>query len=902
MWTLVYNGTEKALGDWGLCADFAIELLNKGRDSVTMRSTEALDAGPAQFAWGAPVTLWRDRAGSGSPVTYTGGTVFFRGYVGDTKRLNVQGRQNIQYSIYGPWWLLERLEFMQGRSVFNGWATPGLPSSGATLKTINTPEVFLGEKADETWQTNGQQIVEVLNWVNECYNPTKQGATTGRDNTRDAIQIGTIDPNVNFPKTRAANIFCAEALVNVLRWSPDVVCWFDYTTSPPTFNARSLANLTAVSAAITAGQERQIELAPRHERQLAGVVIEYKRTNVFNGFAWPQFYYDIYPPGITDYMPNCSRHFVELDGSHVSRTDVAVQVVPVALAVSATPSDRLSWWLAADNTLSDPNIDPASIEVDVAAVTDSSGNPVDLTAYPNTLVKGQLSSWMGVQWTDATVTANVSFCRYADTAHNQPNATVQSRQVSQRVTLTNAVSQTYRTVTFFDPGEAVPTGVAQALYTSLATLQYSGSVAFVAGQVQSGIGVGNTLTLAGPANTYPNLLVQAIRAVPHLGLLSVSYAPSARLDAPELIELARCCRWRTIYNMPSGRSTGQAAGCNDVGLGSATAKENTQHGLGNYALQAVTYDQGTTGGNPNGVTQIAKDARNELISILRLNAAGGVVGADGAGNPIGQIREKLSDAEGQTLRIGRVHYTDAQTGTAKCCWMLRAPGIPDPPAFGADGTDDVWLGGGGGTEAPAEMTLQSVQGDYVTAWFAPAPVTSITSSGTTATVTTAAPHGLATGAVLHAKIVGATPSAYNGTFSVTVTGPSTFTYVVPSGTSSPATGAMTYQADVYVAKNWKLRRSRTSETGADGTVYSLLFSGDTGGPAAGPDANNVLRLKTGTSGPGSGLVETEAVAPEWLVGDVFYALPAATGLNDANGNPINLIIAGESRNWTAVAS
>jgi hypothetical protein len=237
--------------------------------------------------------------------------------------------------------------------------------------------------------------------------------------------------------------------------------------------------------------------------------------------------------------------------------------------------------------------------------------------------------------------------------------------------------------------------------------------------------------------------------------------------------------------------------------------------------------------------------------------------------------------------------------------MLRAPGVADPPAFGANGTDDVWLGGAGGPQSLVAMLLQSVQGDYVTAWPAtPLTVASITSSGTTATVTTAAPHGLATGAVLNANIAGAAPTTYNGTVTATVTGPSTFTYTVPAGTTSPATGAITYQADIYVAKNWKLRNSRTTETGADGTVYSLLYSGQTGGPAAGPNANNVLRLKTPTSGPGYGVAspETEAVAPEWLLGDAFHALPAATGVLDANGHPINFIIAGESRNWTAVSS
>ncbi len=184
----------------------------------------------------------------------------------------------------------------------------------------------------------------------------------------------------------------------------------------------------------------------------------------------------------------------------------------------------------------------------------------------------------------------------------------------------------------------------------------------------------------------------------------------------------------------------------------------------------------------------------------------------------------------------------------------------------------------------------------------PYPLSSLASAlSTTAAVTTSAPHGLPVGTTVSAAIAGATPSAYNGTFSATVTGPTTFTYSFAGGTS-PAAGTITYQADIYAAKPWKLRTSRTSETGADGTVYSLLYSGQSGGPAAGPDANNVLRLKTGASGPGNGLSETEAVAPEWLVGDIFYALPCPTSVLDANGNPIARLAIGESRNWTAVAS
>jgi hypothetical protein len=67
-------------------------------------------------------------------------------------------------------------------------------------------------------------------------------------------------------------------------------------------------------------------------------------------------------------------------------------------------------------------------------------------------------------------------------------------------------------------------------------------------------------------------------------------------------------------------------------------------------------------------------------------------------------------------------------------------------------------------------------------------VSSITGSGTTATATTVAPHGLVTGA--RVKVSGCTQAEYNGTLVITVTGANTFIYTMGSGaTASPATGA-----------------------------------------------------------------------------------------------------------------
>jgi hypothetical protein len=69
-------------------------------------------------------------------------------------------------------------------------------------------------------------------------------------------------------------------------------------------------------------------------------------------------------------------------------------------------------------------------------------------------------------------------------------------------------------------------------------------------------------------------------------------------------------------------------------------------------------------------------------------------------------------------------------------------------------------------------------------------INSATNNGATATVTTAAAHGLATGNFV--IISGATPAAYNGSFAVTVTSATTFTIALRSDPGGSATAVGTY--------------------------------------------------------------------------------------------------------------
>ena len=83
-----------------------------------------------------------------------------------------------------------------------------------------------------------------------------------------------------------------------------------------------------------------------------------------------------------------------------------------------------------------------------------------------------------------------------------------------------------------------------------------------------------------------------------------------------------------------------------------------------------------------------------------------------------------------------------------------------------------------------------------TRWFKVATTTTaqtistLTRVGTTATMTTSLAHGLATGNRI--TVSGASPSAFNGSFVVTVTGPTTLTYTMASTPASNASPVGTY--------------------------------------------------------------------------------------------------------------
>ena len=131
------------------------------------------------------------------------------------------------------------------------------------------------------------------------------------------------------------------------------------------------------------------------------------------------------------------------------------------------------------------------------------------------------------------------------------------------------------------------------------------------------------------------------------------------------------------------------------------------------------------------------------------------------------------------------------------------------------------LGGAIAVPAETETTLFSPSGHllalgasaYNETSTAGETISGITSVGTVATVTTAVAHGLATNDWVY--LSGQTTTAYSGTYQITVTATTTFTYTLPAATTSPASVAGSYQSVSYSGGTFNPMLIRWADINAD---------------------------------------------------------------------------------------
>lgn len=518
--------------------DGTLSLVNLGADVLTL--TQTLDSAQlpaAPFSVGAEVTLKRGTA------------VWFRGRLREIDE-SVDRARTLR--IRGAWDVLERKAYLQN---FKAALDPSDPLSA--LGNILRGRVVLGQNDDGDRVNLAGFLSSVISYA--------------------GLTPGTIDTTLTVPFEDATDLSCADVLERMLRWIPNAVVWFDYSTNPATCHIRQRANLTAVSLAVTACDE-PLRLRPRHDLVVNNVALFYVATNRSNDASWETLETDVHPPGTTGQEDGALVRTIELAGSIATSSYLTQKVETDEIPAALTDASLSSGWVKSGPVFSSvrtwwrnhrPELKKSNITI--VAFRSGSRQKADESAItPNLreLISGGLTDWMVED--DASLINEEQIVEvdiaYKITSGSGSSATEQQviERLSAQIQATNAQSKTYRQLadSSFTAGEEAPSGLALALYNALNPLMWEGEVQVTEDEATDLARPGQVLNITGGAAAWATMAAVVQRRDTELGVgrTTIRLGPPPSVSAAGLVEIYRQNRNRRPSTSYLVRVSGQTGG------------------------------------------------------------------------------------------------------------------------------------------------------------------------------------------------------------------------------------------------------------------------------------------------------------------------------------------------------
>lgn len=534
-WTLQIGSVTRTLADWRLINP-VLTTVNLGRDMLTAARAGQFDA-DALCAYGTGVKLYRD------------GVKWFDGECHVIPRSARGTTERQSYSFAGPWNFLERNVYKAA------WFRS---SDGSTVFTSHL--IF-------PLDTVANHITRALQYAID------RGAN---------LQIGTITAPIIPPGFEVTDLTIAGAIQRLARYAPDAVGWFDYSTTPPTFNFVPRSSLQAVTLQLPSSAEpfgdrlEIIEPIPRPDIQVDNVSIIYERTSTEDGRQVYDFSVDNHPPSTTGLEDGCLCAVVNLQG--YSATTVEGYIVAEAIDTAS-----LDWWKKAVPALNDTRIlSLAFADGSSATRIGYEGEPSD--NLPRRIVDGQAAPWMtspdgmDVIWQKEIITREFQITVSVTSDHSSsPKMVTKRAKFSVELTSTNAPAgeTIYSTLSTFEDGDPIPTGLAEYLYGSLNPLQYDALIAQHKAECDGEVTLGKVINLTGADSDWAsmNALVQRVTCDLDRGVTEITCGPPGHLSLDQILEILRVGRIRRRWTNPSTQDDGIISARN-VELGRATANNN----------------------------------------------------------------------------------------------------------------------------------------------------------------------------------------------------------------------------------------------------------------------------------------------------------------------------------------
>jgi hypothetical protein len=520
-WKLKYEGEEKTLAQWGI-GNVIRRLGNQSMDTVTFKIPGNTIDAPLQFAPRKVTQIFQDER------------LWFTGIVTKTPIYGSAAEEFHRYTLSGPWWYLNNLIYQQV------WKEPVNPNNDdSALGDVKKSHLILGQDADGDAITIGEQLGDVINYVN---------AAVGE--TVIALAEDT-DLPIYIPFDECKDLSCAEVIRRLLRWVPDAITFFDYTQTVPVLHVLRRSQLASLTLNI--GDLNEFHFVPRYDLQIQAVVLKFEKTHKSGGKSWKTVEVQRYPDDATGMELGSLVMTIELEGTQSThiKQDVETALIQITSEI---------WW---QNHL------PGLGSVSNFTVQ----NPAREGTLPNELVSGSVAPWMNCSVEEDIVTAQISY--------ETENEIVHDWEVAVKINTTDAQSKTYRSLMSYSGEETVPENLAENIYQSVSPLQYEGKIRLVNGEI-SGTFLGKVINIADGREEWEtmNAVVQTVEEYLDEGETMILLGPPKHLGPDDLSELTKSNRYRFSSRNFHSRSTAEAGGNSYVEQGKYGRVENTSYGPG----------------------------------------------------------------------------------------------------------------------------------------------------------------------------------------------------------------------------------------------------------------------------------------------------------------------------------
>lgn len=539
MITFSINGTPVC--DLGL--DSArLSLRAGGPDRLELSYSTASGAGAPIYAVGAILTVVAVYSTEEGAVS----TTLFVGRVVRTPSTDDSGatRQIVAENGWGD---------MRRCMVIQTWASRA-PFTGA-LTTLTVSRALLGQADNGTPMHSGQILADIV------ARASGQGAM---------LSAGTISPSLPIAPTEVVDTSCDAAFRRILGYHPDHVAYIAGTA----MHVRPSGALPVVSVDPC---EAVVEIDPEDAEMPGGVVIVYERTHTYDGEERVERIVD--SAGSAGGWPPPIRMTIPLRGSATTTKSQVIETrrIPPADDLDSETAKRffsslvpdLSGAASIDLRIRDLSVRFADAWQDdlneQGQLRDShqrqDSSQEDIGDYPRQLLSGEIQPWMpsAIRQYDAIVHAKV----YYRGSDPEIRAYVgEGVEISEPITVTNALPRTYRATDSVESGETPPAGLAAAYWAEIAQPRTSGSASGALAPSSLLLRPGARATVDGRMAT-----PQPVREASY-DMLQTTYqarwGPSDYRDPKSVVDLARAAQrnpptWRRTEERTQGAALGGSA-------------------------------------------------------------------------------------------------------------------------------------------------------------------------------------------------------------------------------------------------------------------------------------------------------------------------------------------------------